>query len=239
MSPERKCITVLLLPGLDGTGQLFEPMMRSAPSGFAVCPVSYPSVSTTITDIVSIVKQQQPEEHWIAVAESFSGPIAVQLAASQPVGLVGIVLVATTAKWTRRRWLRLLPLRLLLYLGVQTPLLRWLLLGRSAPAALVAETRKVIGSIPIKTLALRLREFVRTDVTAELGRLSLPVLYLQASEDRLMGNSERESVLRGLPRAESYSVPGPHFLLQTNPKDAWAKIVGFVRPIVCKQVPST
>jgi pimeloyl-ACP methyl ester carboxylesterase len=92
-------MNILLLPGLDGTGRLFEPLVRYAPE-WASCTVarypadrelSYPECA----DLVSA--EFLPDAPFVIVAESFSGPVAILTASKRPPNLKGLVLFNTFA----------------------------------------------------------------------------------------------------------------------------------------------
>ena len=86
---------VVLLPGLDGTGRLFAPLLRALP-GLEPIVVSYPCREVLdVQGLLHVIEGALPTEPYILVAESFSGPLAVRVAARRPLGLRGLVLVAS------------------------------------------------------------------------------------------------------------------------------------------------
>lgn len=62
-------------------------------------------------------------------------------------------------------------------------------------------------------------------MSEQLRELRVPVLYLQASEDRVVPRAASELVARLAPRCQVVELSGPHFLLQAVPSMA-AKVVG-------------
>lgn len=56
--------SIILLPGLDGTGVLFKPL-------------------------VGFVLDRLPDSEFVLLGESFSGPIALRVAARKPAGVCG------------------------------------------------------------------------------------------------------------------------------------------------------
>ena len=71
---------MLLLPGTDGTGRLFGPLQKALPSDLRTQVISYPTNELlgydTLTDRIDL-----PNQPFALVAESFSGPIGIRLAA--------------------------------------------------------------------------------------------------------------------------------------------------------------
>src|SRR4051794_21410907 len=88
---------VFLLPGLDGTGRLFAPLLRVLPSDVQTTVVSYPpdecrSYRELCEHVAALLPTDEP---YIILAESFSGPIAVRIAAASPQSLRAVVLCAS------------------------------------------------------------------------------------------------------------------------------------------------
>ena len=74
----------VLLPGLDGTGLLFKPLKAAIPTETPIALVSYPtwtpySYQALVTLVSAAVPTNAP---YVLIAESFSGPIAIQVAAT-------------------------------------------------------------------------------------------------------------------------------------------------------------
>src|SRR5208283_269029 len=85
------------LPGFDGTGMLFDPLLRSLPPGIEAVVVAYPVERAFSADeLVAHVLAHLPEvEPYVLIAESFSGPIALKAAVLHPCGPSAIILCAS------------------------------------------------------------------------------------------------------------------------------------------------
>ncbi len=72
-------LKLFLLPGLDGTGLLFEPLLKELPKECIAEVISYPfDQPQTFEQHVKHVVGKLPENEPIALlAESFSGPVAI------------------------------------------------------------------------------------------------------------------------------------------------------------------
>jgi pimeloyl-ACP methyl ester carboxylesterase len=88
---------LVLLPGLDGTGILFKPLIAALPPEVSTVVVAYPGEQPLgYAELLPVVLAALPTEHaFVLLGESFSGPLAVMAAATRPPGLVGLVLCAT------------------------------------------------------------------------------------------------------------------------------------------------
>jgi pimeloyl-[acyl-carrier protein] methyl ester esterase len=219
---------LLLLPGLDGTGRLFAPLLKVLPASLSPVVVSYPADKVYgYTELLSFVEAAVPAgTAFVVLGESFSGPLALRLAARRPPGLHGVILCASFsrnplpafARWLRAlivpTWFRLLPRRLL----------QWALLGRFRTAALAAMVDAVIGEVQPEVLAARAREILAMDVSAELQSCHVPVLYLSASEDRIVRPRSLAYIRLQNPAVGTAILVGPHLILQVA-ADAAAHVI--------------
>ncbi len=224
---------MLLLPGMDGTGNLFSDFLAALPAWIQSQVVRYPTqVYLSFPDLLEMVRNATPEsEPFVLLAESFSAPIAVQLAADPPANLQGLVICAGFITNPITRFLRPLLLalaRLLFRLPLPGFAIRRLLVGLSAAPDLVERVRNAISSVSPRVLARRLRAVLACDVTTYAAKIALPVLYLQASQDRLVGPSAFHALRRLNPNVELAMVAGPHLILQREPLASANAILRFL-----------
>ena len=216
------------MPGLGGTGALFHRLATElAPMCHAVT-ISYPLKLTKYDDLEDWIQPRLPKSDYILVAESFSGPLAIRLAASQPPGLRGVVFVATFTKSPRlappvsAQAMRAMPVQSKVLSQAAQPLL----MGRWANTEFTDKFYTAIRRIPAATLANRLEEVIRCDESETLSRLTVPSIYLQATRDWLVPKrSARPFANHG---TKIVPVEGPHFLLQSQPESCANKIKSFV-----------
>lgn len=93
--------TLLLLSGFDGTGLLFEPLLRILPKKYNPVVVAYPPhIPLSYEESASFAAQHIPRDapSCIVLGESYSGPVALQLAAQHPSLVTAIVLCNTDMK---------------------------------------------------------------------------------------------------------------------------------------------
>lgn len=214
----------LLLPGLDGTGELFRWFLPYLHGQQVVVARYPPDPRWSLADHVEYVAGLAlGMPRCIVVAESFSGAVALRLR-QHDARIAGIVLVASFARCPRRM-LHLLPLwsaPLLRRLAASPPLLRWFCLGRDAEAGRVATLAAVVAGLPPRLLAARLRLVRELDDRAVIMSADTPVLHLRARHDRLV----RIPLLDGPHPSwlHEIDIDGPHFLLQTRPEACWQAI---------------
>src|SRR5450631_1631029 len=79
---------------MDGTGKLFAPLIEAISSNVRIQVVRYPvECAGGYKQLTDLVKQALPSEgDYVLLGESFSGPIAVSIAAELPPRLRGLVM---------------------------------------------------------------------------------------------------------------------------------------------------
>ncbi len=226
-------LPTLLLPGLDGSGRLFGPLLAAGPRGFEPRVVPLPAGAPRGYDgYLEALRPALPRRGpWALLAESFSGPLAVRLAAERPPGLAALVLVATFLHRPLQPWLApLAPLvgTPLFSLPLLPPAIRLLLAGFDAPDGVVEEIRAATAAVPAAVLARRARAALAVDVRAALAATEVPLLYLGPRGDRLLRTDVAEDVLAARPDAAVAHLAGPHTILQVRPQACLARIEPFL-----------
>jgi pimeloyl-[acyl-carrier protein] methyl ester esterase len=227
---------LVLLPGMDGTGELFAPLLTALGPDIAATVVRYPDKPLDYTAHEEVAALALPlNSSYILLGESFSGPIAVSLAARAPRGLLGYVLCCSFVTPPRAL---LRPLRPLL--GFVSPqrvsdaVAAYFLMGRFATPELRRLHSGVLKHVSPAALVARLKAIASVDVRNALPRISLPGLYLRATEDRLVPSKVGSTFTRLAPRARIVDIVGPHFLAQCNP----AAVAGVIREFLRECQPS-
>jgi pimeloyl-ACP methyl ester carboxylesterase len=229
-------LKVFLLPGMDGTGELFGPLVEQLATGFDLKAVAYATdEALSYTELEPIVRSTFPEsEPFVLLAESFSSPLAVMCAARHPQNMKGLILCAGFVSSPVRGWRRFVCSRLApVLLRRRMPDLAaiWFLAGSNAPPELLAAIRSAISSVDPKVLVYRVRTILQCDARAELTSIQVPILYLQAKRDRLVGLSCLEEIRRIKPEVEVAPIDGPHLILQREPGQSAAAIRAFIERV--------
>jgi pimeloyl-ACP methyl ester carboxylesterase len=227
---------LVLLPGLDGTGLLFGPLLEALPPDIDATVVSYPAeVFLPRRDLADLVAEELSRGgDTVILAESYSGLICLELLQRRLSEIRGVIFVACFASPPRPlliRLLRLLPLVPLLHCPPPSWLVEWFCLGPGADSARLRLLRHALSKVRPSVLAERLKDL--GEAASWTGRIDLPACYLQAAADRLVPDRSAEAFKAMAPDIEVYHVDGPHFLLQTNPVDCAKAIDDFFR----RQVP--
>lgn len=227
---------ILLLPGMDGTGDLLLDFLRALPSQMQKKIPVYPRDKTlSYDDLAKLVRyicnDFEPE---VILAESFSTPLAILIAAEKPKNLKAVILCvgfAASPVPGLVRWLTWVLAPVLMRFPLPESFIRSWLVGADAPEALVAAVRKTIASVQSSVLAARLRAVLRCDVRSELGEIDVPILYLQARHDRLVQARCLDEIQRSRPDVQNSVIDGPHLLLQRETERTVRVVVEFIQSL--------
>lgn len=214
---------IVFMPGLDGTGLSFGPLLPFISAQTNITIVRYPTDKLlSFEETVECAAMQIPAgTSPVVIAESFSGPIAVQMIASGRTPARALVLCATFAKsphpvvW---RVSRLLRLPLLIRPDMPKIFFKIIIGNDKLIADLLPLWRKVHADVSARVMDHRLGLINQIDVTNLLTKLSIPCLYLQAANDRVVPSSCLAVFKRGIPHLEVKIIIAPHFILQAKPE---------------------
>lgn len=224
---------VLLLPGMDGTGNLYGDFVRFLPTGLDARIVRYPEDEyLTYEQLAHRVSSVLPEnEPYVVVAESYSGHIAALNAARAGENLRAVILVSSFISPPYGRpgqWIATLLPPFLFRLGPPAWLVKWLLLDSTAPHKLVDEVRSAIARVRPEVLAKRLRDALSANNAPALSECTAPVVFLIPDSDRLLPKRVLEELVAAKPNGEIVRIAGPHLILQCHPQETIAAIRRFL-----------
>lgn len=222
---------LILLPGMDGTGELFGPLFDVLPPYLKPVILKLPEYGPQNPMAIAqqLATSLPDNEPYFLLGESFSGRIAFEIASKHPEGLQGVIYVASFLTAPQKILLPLaarLPLAKFMSMPVIAGLIRITLLGRNAPESLWRTLRSTILSVAPSTLSARLSAL--HNIGAPDAKNSIPSLHLMATKDWLVSKSASRSVARYNAGLETIQVNGPHFLLQVCPEPCGAAICSFI-----------
>ena len=207
---------VVLLPGLDGTGELFEPFLDILPKRIDTQVIGYNSCKKCGYDeLVEYVRSKLPTEDFILVAESFSGFIAYKIALERPRNLKHIIAVATFLQNPRPKLLDIIRSSRLLSLPIPKVIIKKFLLNYLTDDKIVDLLHRVIKSVPSSLLYHRLQEIKKLE--KPMTKIVVPVTYIQAKGDYLVSPKSLDDWSEVCDGLERCIVNGGHLILQANP----------------------
>ena len=187
---------MVLLPGLDGTGDLFVDFIAALPESWTATTVTFPTDRfLTYTDLRPFVATAVSQlERFVLVAESFSTPLAVWYAATNPPNLAAIVICAGFVRNPLHGWsgaVKALAKPWLFKLKPPRTILEYFLLGQHAPSGLLRSLRHALQRVSPDVLSGRLQEVLDCDARDDLRRTTVPLLYLEATYENPHGRLYR------------------------------------------------
>ena len=214
-----------LLPGLDGTGRLFAPLLGALSpqikaTAIPYAPENFASYAELSAYVAEKLLSHQPS---IIVAESFSGPTAIRVAAASPRNLRAIVLCASFAYIPAPFLFRTFFSYLSPCIFAVTPprwIVRHFLAGSDAPDELLAQLYEAISEGSPSVFAHRLKMVLAADERQTLCRVRVPMLCLFPLRDRLLGCRSADLMRRIRGDISSVPIDAPHFVLQRKPVEA-------------------
>ena len=169
---------IVLLPGLDGTGDLFDPLAARLADEFTVKVVRYPNDPTLgYAGYAELVRTVIGTREVFLLGESFSGPIAVRVATQLGQQIKGLMLAATFLKSPQPRWL--------IRQGARadpeaTPkkIRDAILMGSYGDDELRKKVDQIVRNLSRPVREARLKAIAEVDVRDDFAKLDCPVLAL-------------------------------------------------------------
>jgi pimeloyl-ACP methyl ester carboxylesterase len=227
--------TLVLLPGLDGTEILLQPLVGELrallPGSVRPLVVTYPvSGDNSYAELLALVRRavaHLPE--YYVLGWSFSGPLALMLAAAEPDKVRGVILSASfvrppTPVLTLLRFALLPPAVWTWRAARRLPL--WLLRPETdAMRRAKSETWKRVSA---RVIASRMRAIAGVDAAAALQSCCQPMLYIASSYDGIVPLRNAAEVARLRPSVQRVTIDGAHLAMFTNPGAAAQAIAQFI-----------
>lgn len=144
--PGRPALKLVLLPGMDGTGELFHDFVAALPEEVETEVVSYPRhARLSHPELAALVRRSVSSvEPFVLLAESFSTPLAIECAARNDPNLKAVILCAgfVTSPVSRAVGLLFHSWSPLFRVKLSKFLVRRLFVGQDAPRSLVDSTHR-------------------------------------------------------------------------------------------------
>jgi pimeloyl-[acyl-carrier protein] methyl ester esterase len=232
---------LVLLPGLDGTGRLFQPLLTALPAWLQPLVISYPTDSfLDYSALCDYVRARLPaDEPFALLGESFSGPVAVRIAVEPPPNLSGLILCATfvTNPTIIPPFLGRVLFNSLLF-RIQPPsfIIRHFMTGPQSDPELVDLVQSVVRAVRPEVMAKRVQETLGVDGRAELKRCPLPILYLNAEDDKIVRTGCLVEMREVRSDMKVVAFNGPHLLLQSEPELSAKHISVFVENMLRNRI---
>lgn len=228
-------LRLLLLPGLDGTGALFEPFLQALSPEIVPEVIRYPVNTPLDYDALEALVAERLPAHgrYALLGESFSGPLALRLASRRLGDLAAVVLIASFvtnpvafvpsfARHLVGSW----------FFSRRAPawVSRHYLVGGSATDAWVERLAATVESVDPAVMATRVRDVLAVDAREAFRCCAAPLFYVGAGSDTLVPPRVLGELRRIRPDLEHVTIEGaPHLVLQLAPEPAARAIEAFLQ----------
>lgn len=222
---------ICLIPGFDGTGLLFEPLIKELNPEFRITVTTH-SAPENFGAVVTEIENQLPKDEEIFLfAESYGGPIAIELLSSNKFKVSGAILCATFAET---------PYSILVGLSKFLPnsvldsnIVKRLVFDIfGIEGSMYAETREIANQVLRKesseTIRKKLNVLKSTRLYEKAEDISVPVLYIRGSRDRIVSKKLGDKLLSRIENAEMTELSSPHLVVQSVPVESANLISSFV-----------
>ncbi len=211
-------LKLVLLPGLDGTGVLFGPLLSVLPKTLETLVVPLKQeAGLSYTEQAEYVASKLGDERIVLLAESYAGMVAYALVQSKRLNISHLVFVASflSRPSALSRLAPILPVNVARSSLVPKRLMGALLFGSFSSLELVELFYSALNEVDAQVIRWRVRQVSR--LSPPQTKLEVPCTYLGATHDRLVSHRVMKQVEKLCPNLMVKRVPGTHFLLQTNP----------------------
>jgi pimeloyl-[acyl-carrier protein] methyl ester esterase len=227
-------LNAILLPGIDGTGKMYGPLMDCLPEWITPQVMSYPTQQAlSYAELTEHMLQRLPEKtEFIIIAESFAGPLALMLRERIPGRVKALVLCGTFLS-NPRPWLSI-PAKVLLrdWMLAMEPnkfLGKVFVTGFEISDAMLDKAISIHKEVSPGVIRHRLYDVFEVDVRALYKQCPVPMLHLYGKHDHLILKYSAREFQRLRPDVHSVSIDGPHYLFQMRPQQCSAKITAFLQ----------
>jgi pimeloyl-[acyl-carrier protein] methyl ester esterase len=150
----------------------------------------------------------------IILGESFSGPIAIEIAATDS-RIAGLVLASSFARHPFPTQIAAFA-RLLDPRRIPSSIVVAVLMGVTATPELKMHLRQVLRTLPPEIIQARIQEVLRIDKRARLNEIACPMLCLHGYSDRLVRKKRVDEIVSARPDCQTRWLESSHMLLVTH-----------------------
>lgn len=212
---------IVLLPGLDGTGRLFAPLLACTDDPASFLVVHYQDVPADLNQLAEQAEAVIPQgEAVILIAESFSSLVALRLLERGKLQIAGILFFAGFARAPCPLLLnlaRFVPASLIKIFSTNPLLVRLFFLTNKMPLSVFDLYLDVVRSIPPEVLKDRIRLLYEAKNLPSI-KADIPFGQLRVRGDLLVSKRSTTDLRTLNPALFIWEVEGTHFFLQTNPE---------------------
>ncbi|MHB8111376.1 MAG: alpha/beta fold hydrolase [Syntrophorhabdaceae bacterium] len=228
---EMSKINIMLIPGIQGTGHFFSPLLRVLPDNFHSIVISYPdNILKSLEDHADYVAEHFPAGDIFIIAESFGGLVALMLLHRHPGKIQSIIFSATFSEALYPKFIygaSLIPGAPYLVKKMPVRILGYFLFRPYSDKNLEKLLKSGLPKIDPAGFKQRAK-LVSEGYPYPDDYFSIPCLYLQSLRDRVVPHKSADWFASHFSPFELITFDAPHSLLQTRPRECAEKIINFI-----------
>lgn len=212
-------VKLILLPGLDGTGLLFQPLLAALPADInyqviALSDLHFDDPERQATEIAAL----SGPGPCIVVAESYAGRVAYELCCQQKMDVRHVIFVASflSRPSSISRLAKCLPPALLRLNFLPARCSSYILFGSTRQQHLLPLFFNAMAKANVKHLKNRLRRISQLTLPAQT--LPLPCTYIRANTDLLVKRQAVKDFQLRFNNVQLVDIDGGHLILQCQPQ---------------------
>jgi pimeloyl-ACP methyl ester carboxylesterase len=208
---------VVVVPGLPGTEEAYEPILPYL-RDYNVKIVRYPlTLDQRFSAVAEHVARVVDFDRFHVVGDSYGGPVSLELAQAIPNRVASLALTGAFTSSLHPRFIRFLPLKAMLSLGVPSFYVKKTLINDSSDekAKVVTST---VNAVPTALLAQRFVNCACVEPNFA-PRVRCPMLSIRGSGDAVALKRHAEEISAKYPHSTSIEIEGPHLLFLMRPQE--------------------
>ena len=233
-----KLVKLVMLPGMDGTGRLFERLIQLFPPEIEPLVIPLPTTgSQSYEALTQSIRMLLPEqEPYFLLGESFSGRIAFEIATDNSPLLLGVIYVASflsTPTLARMPLPLFTPLKQMLFFPGTSSIGKYFTVGSVPNNQVWLEIVNSIAQVKNNTITARLKALrqLKTPLKPN-GKRSLSLI---PAHDRLVDKNASSTLELYCTSLTQKTITGSHFILQMNPQECASQIIKFISNETAKE----
>ena len=221
------------MPGLDGTGLLFQPLLELMPPGLEREILSSErDAKLGYKEHASFINRKLIDEPTIIIAESYSARIAYELCCMTNKNIKHVIFVAgfLTRPSMLSRFANFFPIKMVKKNIIPRTFLNCFLFGKQEKTDMIDLFYQALNETDEQLLKHRLNNIIHMGIPSR--KINVPSTYIRPKNDYLVSKKVLNIFEELCSDFSLKNVQGGHFILQSNPLACWEIIKGIIEQTV-------
>ncbi len=210
---------IILMPGLDGTGLLFNELIEQLCNESRVKCINLNELKgRSYSELAQEIAYQLPTQRFVLVAESYSGAIAYELFKLVPNKIEHLIFIASfvSRPSLMSKWAQFIPISFIHLLARRKWLVEVFCFGRTINDVEFSIFRSALAECPNDLIKKRLEYISNLQTPTEI--FDIQTTYIRPKNDILISKTAVDTIQRLYPSTKVISLEGGHFIAQASSK---------------------